>query len=87
MNPSFKPPPPLSDDVKTEMWTAYMKDPAKNNLRALSQQYQVSMKRVDAILRLKGMEHDWEKVNNYSNCSYDVYTISLEDTHMVNNLS
>ncbi|KAK1221906.1 hypothetical protein PQX77_015286 [Marasmius sp. AFHP31] len=43
------------------MYDDYMKDPIKNNIRALSQRYHVSLKRVDAILRLKGMEKAWVK--------------------------
>ncbi|RDB29607.1 hypothetical protein Hypma_016018 [Hypsizygus marmoreus] len=61
MNPSFKPPPPVSDAVKTTIYREFMHDPEKNNVRALSQRYHLSLKRVDAILRLKGMETDWVK--------------------------
>jgi len=38
-----------------------MADPINNDVRALSQQYHLSLKRVDAILRLKGMENSWIK--------------------------
>ncbi|KAG6854155.1 hypothetical protein C0991_010066 [Blastosporella zonata] len=61
MNPSFRPPPPVSDADRTAMFDAYMTDPIKNDVRALSQMYHLSLKRVDAILRLKGMEADWLK--------------------------
>ncbi|KAL0571982.1 hypothetical protein V5O48_009984 [Marasmius crinis-equi] len=61
LNQSFKPPPPLSDTLKERMYEEYMMNPQKNNIRALSQRYHVSLKRVDAILRLKGMEKDWIK--------------------------
>ncbi|ESK92159.1 mucin-like protein [Moniliophthora roreri MCA 2997] len=61
LNPTFNPPPPISDAQKTEMYQLFMEDPKKNSVRALSQRYHVSLKRVDAILRLKGMEHAWVK--------------------------
>ncbi|KAF8079092.1 eukaryotic mitochondrial regulator protein-domain-containing protein [Lyophyllum atratum] len=61
MNPSFKPPAPVSDAVRTMIYRSYMLDPVKNSVRVLSQRYHLSLKRVDAILRLKGMEHDWVK--------------------------
>jgi Eukaryotic mitochondrial regulator protein len=46
------------------MYSAYMADPVKNNVRALAQSYGMSLKRVDAILRLKGLERDWLKVSS-----------------------
>ncbi|KAG6831323.1 hypothetical protein H0H92_011238 [Tricholoma furcatifolium] len=61
MNPSFKPPPPISDSTRTSIYELYMKDPVANDVRALSQRFHLSLKRVDAILRLKGMEADWVK--------------------------
>jgi len=61
MNPSFKPPAPVSDALRTKIYQDFMKNPEVNNVRALSQRYHLSLKRVDAILRLKGMEHAWIK--------------------------
>jgi len=61
MNPSFKPPAPVSEAIRTMIYRSYMLDPVKNNVRVLSQRYRLSMKRIDAILRLKGMERDWLK--------------------------
>lgn len=63
MNPSFKPPPPVSDAIRTAIYKSYMADPIANDVRALSQKYHLSLKRVDAILRLKGMEADWVQVS------------------------
>jgi hypothetical protein len=59
MNPSFKPPIPVSDKLKTTIYNRYMADPIKNSVRDLSQVYHLSIKRVDAILRLKGLEHSF----------------------------
>ncbi|THV06579.1 hypothetical protein K435DRAFT_815949 [Dendrothele bispora CBS 962.96] len=61
MNKSFRPPPPLSDKQREHMYKLYHKDPIKNSVRALSERFHLSLKRVDAILRLKGMEHAWQK--------------------------
>ncbi|KAG7452187.1 uncharacterized protein BT62DRAFT_1071357 [Guyanagaster necrorhizus] len=61
MNRSFKPPPPLSDSHRSLIYGEYMRDPENNNVRALAQRHHLSLGRVDAILRLKGMEHAWVK--------------------------
>ncbi|PBK76890.1 hypothetical protein ARMSODRAFT_249620 [Armillaria solidipes] len=61
MNRSFKPPPPLSDSHRSIIYEEYMRDPEKNNVRELAQRHHLSLGRVDAILRLKGMEHAWVK--------------------------
>ena len=66
MNPSFKPPPPISDKTKEAIYERYMSDPQKYNIRVLSAAYGVSMKRIDAILRLKGMEKSWIEVSDDS---------------------
>ncbi|KAH0837941.1 eukaryotic mitochondrial regulator protein-domain-containing protein [Lanmaoa asiatica] len=61
LNPSFKPPTPLSDDLRTRLYRAYMTDPKLNSVRALAARHNISIKRVGAILRLKGMEEAWKK--------------------------
>ncbi|KAJ7175834.1 eukaryotic mitochondrial regulator protein-domain-containing protein [Mycena filopes] len=63
MNPSFKPPPPISDAVRSRIYTDYMTDPETNSIRALSQRYHISLKRIEAILRLKGLEASYVKDN------------------------
>ncbi|KAF5352390.1 hypothetical protein D9756_005802 [Leucocoprinus leucothites] len=62
MNPSFKPPPPLPDALRQQIYNEYMQDPVQNSVRILSQRYHLSLKRIDAILRLKGLEHSWYKM-------------------------
>ncbi|KAI6031367.1 eukaryotic mitochondrial regulator protein-domain-containing protein [Pisolithus microcarpus] len=52
LNPSFKPPTPLSDALRTQLYQSYM---------PLSSRHSISIKRVDAILRLKGLEEAWKK--------------------------
>ncbi|KAJ3510752.1 hypothetical protein NMY22_g15876 [Coprinellus aureogranulatus] len=61
MNPSFRPPPPISDAQRETMYREYVADPERNSVRVLSQRYNLSLKRVDAILRLKGMERVWKQ--------------------------
>jgi hypothetical protein len=39
----------------------YMTDPERYNVRALSEEHSISIKRVEAILRLQGMEAAWIK--------------------------
>ncbi|KAI6136246.1 eukaryotic mitochondrial regulator protein-domain-containing protein, partial [Pisolithus sp. B1] len=61
LNPSFKPPTPLSNTLRTQLYQSYMRDPEMNSVRALSSRHNISIKRVDAILRLKGLEEAWKK--------------------------
>ncbi|EPQ60317.1 hypothetical protein GLOTRDRAFT_52353, partial [Gloeophyllum trabeum ATCC 11539] len=61
LNPSFQPPAPLSDKLRSRFYEEYMEDPNANSVRELSSRYGLSIKRVDAILRLKGLEAHWEK--------------------------
>lgn len=71
MNPSFTPPPPLSDELRQQIYEDYMKDPIKNSVRSLSQRHHLSLKRVDSILRLKGLEYSWYKV---CTCFFSIQT-------------
>ncbi|CAA7268041.1 unnamed protein product [Cyclocybe aegerita] len=61
MNPSFKPPPPISDAQRDAMYKIYMMDPKRNGVRRLAKRTNMSIKRVDAILRLKGLENAWKE--------------------------
>ncbi|KIY73504.1 hypothetical protein CYLTODRAFT_365523 [Cylindrobasidium torrendii FP15055 ss-10] len=61
LNPTFRPPPPLSDAVRDTIWKMHMRDPVKYSLRELARLFHMSIGRVDAILRMKGMEKDWVK--------------------------
>ncbi|KAF8273040.1 eukaryotic mitochondrial regulator protein-domain-containing protein [Lactarius quietus] len=62
LNPSFKPPTPASDTLRNTLYQSFMTDPQANSVRNLAGRYHLSMKRVDAILRLKGLEESWVKV-------------------------
>ncbi|KAF9566899.1 hypothetical protein CPC08DRAFT_703503 [Agrocybe pediades] len=61
MNPSFKPPPPISNTQKTWMFNKFFGDPLKHSPRKLAGSLNMSLKRVDAILRLKGLERQFQK--------------------------
>ncbi|KAH9486394.1 37S ribosomal protein S35, mitochondrial [Psilocybe cubensis] len=61
MNPSFKPPPPISDVQKDIIFQQFLADPLLHSPRRLAQRYHLSLKRVDAILRLKGLERHFTK--------------------------
>jgi hypothetical protein len=61
-NPSFRPPAPISDALRTKIYQSFMADPQKNNIHELGARHNLSLKRVQAILRLKGLEAHWIKV-------------------------
>ncbi|PPQ79885.1 hypothetical protein CVT25_002941 [Psilocybe cyanescens] len=61
MNPSFKPPPPLSDLQKDVIFQKFLADPLLHTPRKLALRHHLSLKRVDAILRLKGLERHFTK--------------------------
>ena len=47
-----------------------MANPEGNSVRALAERYGLSIKRVDAILRLKGLEEHWKKVRLFVQLLY-----------------
>jgi hypothetical protein len=52
----------VSDALKNTLYQAFMTNPEANSVRNLAGRYHLSIKRVDAILRLKGLEESWKKV-------------------------
>ncbi|KAJ7805142.1 hypothetical protein B0H14DRAFT_2881118, partial [Mycena olivaceomarginata] len=59
MNPSFNPPPPISDAARKRIYADYMLDPETNNIRALSQRYHLVSSAMNKPLQtgfLWGME-------------------------------
>lgn len=59
LNPTFNPPPPVSQEVRDSMWLLHVKDPKTNTVRSLSSRFGVQMDRVEAILRLMALENEW----------------------------
>lgn len=78
-NPTFRPPPPLSDALREMIYQEYFfpdqfstvpaspfaaKSESKTgNINQLSVKHGVSKARIEAILRLKIVEKEWEKTN------------------------
>ncbi|GAA6017919.1 hypothetical protein JCM11491_001216 [Sporobolomyces phaffii] len=66
LNPSFKPNPPLADEIKTKIYNAYVHNILIKNatdsqvVRAVSSKFGVAMDRVRAIIRLKELEKSWK---------------------------
>lgn len=44
------------------IWDLFIADPTTNSVRKLAERFGLSLKRIDAILRLKGLEQHWIKV-------------------------
>ncbi|TIA69733.1 hypothetical protein E3P92_03428 [Wallemia ichthyophaga] len=59
LNPTFKPPPPLSDALKTRIHSLNESDPHKYTPTKLSLDFKVSVDRIHALLRLKAVEKRW----------------------------
>ncbi|KAI7905942.1 eukaryotic mitochondrial regulator protein-domain-containing protein [Cokeromyces recurvatus] len=59
-NPLFKPRPPLSDARRQEIYDAFISDPKTWTVRQLATKYGLSLKRVEAILKLKSAEKELE---------------------------
>ncbi|KAF8599552.1 hypothetical protein BDV93DRAFT_609141 [Ceratobasidium sp. AG-I] len=69
-NPTFRPPPPLSDVVKSAVYDRYLKtletgrskaQAHEQTVRALSEKFGISIARVEAIIRLKQHEQEYQK--------------------------
>lgn len=72
-NPSFRPPPPISDAVKERIYQIYFHSATKSksiaespSVAQISEAFNISKKRVEAILRLKILEKEWEHANKVS---------------------
>jgi hypothetical protein len=72
LNPSFKPPPPISDKIRTQIFNSFMQE--QKNESELSQSFGYSVSRIKAILRLKKLEQLWLKVRL-------IYSFHLYDEH------
>ncbi|KAJ1800177.1 hypothetical protein LPJ59_001287 [Coemansia sp. RSA 2399] len=61
LNPWFRVRTPLSDKVKEEIYREYLANPDKVTPRTLGDKYKLSIKRIEAILKLKAIEHHMVK--------------------------
>ncbi|KAI9019409.1 eukaryotic mitochondrial regulator protein-domain-containing protein [Phycomyces nitens] len=57
-NPLFQPRPPLTDARRQEIYDVYVSDPENWTIRKLATKFGLSLKRVDAILKLKDAEKE-----------------------------
>ncbi|KAJ1818064.1 hypothetical protein LPJ75_001545 [Coemansia sp. RSA 2598] len=57
LNPFFRPRPPVPDTVKEAIYADYLRAPETFTPRFLGEKYAISIKRVEAILKLKAIEH------------------------------
>lgn len=56
MNPLFRPPPPLSDQTRSRIYSHYRQNPGLHTPRALAEHFGISIARVYAVLRLKSVQ-------------------------------
>ena len=59
-NPRFQPRPPLTDAVRQEIYDTFTLDPADWSIRKLATKFNISMRRVEAVLKLKEAEKELE---------------------------
>ncbi|KAJ1731524.1 hypothetical protein LPJ61_002490, partial [Coemansia biformis] len=57
LNPAFRPRAPLSDATREAIYTDYLGDPVRATPRVLGEKYGISIKRVEAVIKLKAIEH------------------------------
>ncbi|KAJ2705357.1 hypothetical protein FB645_002527 [Coemansia sp. IMI 203386] len=57
LNPFFRPRPPVPDSTKEAIYADYLRAPETFTPRFLGEKYAISIKRVEAILKLKAIEH------------------------------
>ena len=60
LNRAFISQPILSDELREEIWTRIMKD--GKSVRTVSAELGVEMSRVGAVVRLKEVEREWQRI-------------------------
>ena len=71
LNHNFRSQPVLSEELKDEIWKRVMEE--KQNIKVVSAELQVEMRRVGAVVRLKAVEKRW--IEEVTSC--DTVPISL----------
>lgn len=64
LNRTFISQPVLSDELREEIWLRVMKD--EKTVREVSAEFGVEMRRVGAVVRLKEVEKEWERLVSLS---------------------
>jgi hypothetical protein len=62
LNPTFRPPAPIGEHVKQEIWEKFVGEPEVYTPKTLALEYRLSVPRIEAIIRLKALEYLWRKV-------------------------
>ncbi|KAJ1835941.1 hypothetical protein LPJ63_000736 [Coemansia sp. RSA 2711] len=57
LNPYFRPRAPVSDATKEAVYQDYLSNPLNRTPRRLAEKFSISIKRVEAIIKLKAIEH------------------------------
>ncbi|KAJ2783812.1 hypothetical protein H4R18_001487 [Coemansia javaensis] len=57
LNRAFRPRAPLSDATREAIYRDYLADPERATPRVLGEKYSVAIKRVEAVIKLKAIEH------------------------------
>ncbi|KAJ2077662.1 hypothetical protein H4R24_005000 [Coemansia sp. RSA 988] len=65
LNPAFRPRSPLTDQIKEAIYKKYLNDPLRNTPRVLGEIYKVSIKRIEAVLKLKAIEYHMVKHEDF----------------------
>lgn len=81
LNPAFRPPPPVHQSVRDDMWRLHTEAPAQWTVRSLAEKFRVSLAKAEAILRLKALEEEYvREVRMLRREDARKKSISLEDS-------
>ncbi|KAI9148559.1 hypothetical protein H9P43_010157 [Blastocladiella emersonii ATCC 22665] len=58
MNPLFRPAPPLSDQIREDIFKSYNADPSKSTISSIAVRFRLSEQRIRAVLKLKAHEKE-----------------------------
>ena len=76
-NPSFLSQPVLSEGFRESIWERIMKE--GQSVREVSAQMGVEMSRVGAVVRLKEIEKEWQRIVSSSFDFLDLFTVDYYD--------
>lgn len=70
-NPLFRPRPPISDAQRQKLYDTYLSDPEAWTIRKLATKFNISIRRTEAIIRLKENERQMEENVCHASCLYN----------------
>lgn len=59
LNPAFRPPPPVHQSVRDDMWKLHTAAPGEWTVRSLAEKFRLSLAKTEAVLRLKALEEEF----------------------------